>query len=56
MAFEALQETQPTATGLLKLCAFFAPDDIPYTGFQQFLLKLDIRFAHALREVKGADL
>jgi hypothetical protein len=25
-------------------------------GFQQFLLKLDIRFAHALREVKGADL
>jgi Tfp pilus assembly protein PilF len=31
MAFEALQETQPTATGLLKLCAFFAPDDIPHS-------------------------
>jgi tetratricopeptide (TPR) repeat protein len=31
MAFEALQETQPTATGLLKVCAFLAPDDIPYS-------------------------
>jgi hypothetical protein len=30
MAFEALQKTQPAAIGLLKLCAFFAPDDMPY--------------------------
>jgi tetratricopeptide (TPR) repeat protein len=29
MAFEALQEAQPAALSLLKLCAFFAPDDIP---------------------------
>ena len=30
LAFEALQKTQPDATSLLRLCAFFAPDDIPY--------------------------
>ena len=29
MAFEALQQTQPSAISLLRLCAFFAPDDIP---------------------------
>jgi Tfp pilus assembly protein PilF len=29
MAFAALQEAQPAALSLLKLCAFFAPEDIP---------------------------
>jgi Tfp pilus assembly protein PilF len=29
MAFAALQDTQPAALSLLKLCAFFAPEDIP---------------------------
>jgi tetratricopeptide (TPR) repeat protein len=29
MAFEALRTAQPAAISLLKLCAFFAPEDIP---------------------------
>ena len=30
MAFEALEQSQPGAIGLLKLCAYFAPDDMPH--------------------------
>jgi hypothetical protein len=30
MAFKALQKNQSAALSLLKLCAFFAPDDIPH--------------------------
>jgi len=30
LAFEALRKTNPYAISLLRLCAFFAPDDIPH--------------------------
>ena len=30
MAFAALEQSQPGAIGLLKLCAYFAPDDMPH--------------------------
>jgi tetratricopeptide (TPR) repeat protein len=40
MAFAVLQEAQPAALSLLKLCAFFAPEDIPHALVRENALVL----------------
>jgi hypothetical protein len=58
LAFKAIEESQPAAISLLKLCAFFAPDNIPYAllrddtsvlpGFLGEIATDDLKWADAL--------
>src|SRR5207253_2410749 len=66
LSFQRIEEEQPAAADLLRLCAFLAPDDIPITVFKAVadelperlrdVLKDELRSDHVLAALRGYSL
>jgi tetratricopeptide (TPR) repeat protein len=55
LSFQRIEEEQPAAADLLRLCAFFAPDDIPITALRIAASELPERLREVLEDEIGCD-